>query len=1294
MLRQEGIPTIEAPVPLTHTSNSKGDKCMRPQRNIIFAILATAFMVFAIQGISYGEATVLVVPEDENPAVGDTLVVNINIQGGENVGAYQITVTFDSNVLTLDKIENADYLPLNDVFPAEPQFEEGKVTFAATVVDPKTDGADGDGTLAKATFTVQASDPTTIGLEGVILSDPGGNILDVVIEDGEVNSVAEPDPEPAEPVDIPDPNLRAKIETALDKQAGDPITVEEMATLTHLEAPDANISVLIGLEHATNLTWLGLVGNSISDISAVTGLTKLTRLSLGGNSLSDISAVTGLTKLTSLGLGGNSLSDISAVTGLTNLTGLDLGYNSISDISAVTGLTNLTGLNLGYNSISDISAVTGLTNLTGLSLYNNSLSDISAVTGLTKLTRLSLSSNSISDISAVTGLTNLTSLRLGGNSLSDISAVTGLTNLTWLNLGGNSLSDISAVTGLTNLTRLYLYNNSLSDISAVTGLTNLTELNLGGNSLSDISAVTGLTNLTELNLGGNSLSDISAVTGLTKLTDLYLWDNSISDISPLVTNTGLGDGDTINVRGNPLNYSSFYTHIPILQSRGVTVQFDDRTPTTFLKISGTITESDNVLVVEVRDGEGQPFAGVPVTFTVTSGGGTLSVTSTTTDTDGRAESTLILGADGENTVSASVEGISEPVTFSDVPDPTVENSMSWEAEHYTAINGDAIKTLNPIFKVTDGYGMEFEITEASNDAFLGVPNGTENASDAWLKYEFSIPVEGDWYFWGRVIAPTSADNSFHWAFDITDADAVSYIGTNIWDFNESAGGSINFPLGDGITAEEKQKWIWFRISSRDGPFPGRGSYDNPTGINFTVGQHTLHLIHREDGTYIDNFFATTDAGFNPNEARMPTTIDEGIEFDLSLPSGISLIHIPLKVTAVDGVSKTIESVGDLYDALGGSANVSVLITYNTQTQRWNSYLGDRYRGRPGDRILTDDLGIIASMKAPTAIRLSGAPLGTNGSSSITLHPGLNLVGVPLKDSRITKVSDLLALDGIRDNVSVIIVKDGKEFKVVGRATDDGNIAITGGGSFILTAREMATVAITGDGWANAPGTTAASPMALTGIQVAESTPILAVTGSIVSSVDGASLPRLLGSGFRVTIKNLSTGKADTAVTDDDSVGYQLTFVELETGRAAQIGDTLEISAQSPNPLVGVQPLRYVITAEDVKRGHIQLGELITYEIPAKTELLRNYPNPFNPETWIPYRLAEDANVTLTIYDLSGGIVRRLDIGHQIAAVYESRAKAIYWDGRTEFGERVASGIYFYHLSAGDYSATRKMVILK
>ena len=158
----------------------------------------------------------------------------------------------------------------------------------------------------------------------------------------------------------------------------------------------------------------------------------------------------------------------------------------------------------------------------------------------------------------------------------------------------------------------------------------------------------------------------------------------------------------------------------------------------------------------------------------------------------------------------------------------------------------------------------------------------------------------------------------------------------------------------------------------------------------------------------------------------------------------------------------------------------------------------------------------------------------------------------------------------------------------------------------------------------------------------------------------------------------------------------MTVADVETGRAARIGDILEISVRFPSPLIGVQPLRYTVTAEDVLRSRIELPTLalIPYEIPSETELLANYPNPFNPETWIPYRLAEDAFVTLTIYDTAGQIIRTLDIGHRIAAVYESRSKAIHWDGRNNLGEQVASGVYFYHFSAGEYSATRRMVILK
>ena len=119
-----------------------------------------------------------------------------------------------------------------------------------------------------------------------------------------------------------------------------------------------------------------------------------------------------------------------------------------------------------------------------------------------------------------------------------------------------------------------------------------------------------------------------------------------------------------------------------------------------------------------------------------------------------------------------------------------------------------------------------------------------------------------------------------------------------------------------------------------------------------------------------------------------------------------------------------------------------------------------------------------------------------------------------------------------------------------------------------------------------------------------------------------------------------------------------------------------------------------LTDVELQRGILRLEQLLANLIPKETELLSNYPNPFNPETWIPYRLAKDAFVTLTIYDPRGSVIRRFNVGYQTASVYERRSQAIYWDGRNEVSDRVASGIYFYTLTAGDYSATRKMVILK
>ena len=184
--------------------------------------------------------------------------------------------------------------------------------------------------------------------------------------------------------------------------------------------------------------------------------------------------------------------------------------------------------------------------------------------------------------------------------------------------------DISDLTGLEyaiNLGWLYLWDNNISDISVVVGLTNLRVLHLDVNSISNISAVAGLTKLTGLGLGGNNIKDISAVAGLTNLTELYLWDNNISDLSPLVANAGLGQGDVVDVTGNPLSAGSIDTHIPTLQRRGVEVWFDAVAPSspptnTTVGLSPASVESLSIgdqLTVSLKIVNGQNVAGYQAT---------------------------------------------------------------------------------------------------------------------------------------------------------------------------------------------------------------------------------------------------------------------------------------------------------------------------------------------------------------------------------------------------------------------------------------------------------------------------------------------------------------------------------------------------------------------------------------------------------------------------------------------------------------------------------------------------------
>ena len=196
---------------------------------------------------------------------------------------------------------------------------------------------------------------------------------------------------------------------------------------------------------------------------------------------------------------------------------------------------------------------------------------------------------------------------------------------------------------------------------------------------------------------------------------------------------------------------------------------------------------------------------------------------------------------------------------------------------------------------------------------------------------------------------------------------------------------------------------------------------------------------------------------------------------------------------------------------------------------------------------------------------------------------------------------------------------------------------------------------------------------------------------------------------KVNIDDLETVDSRLGMTGQNTA-------DVNSDDIVNIADLVLVSYAIFCPTVGAAPAAYkraeaLLTAEQVQqwltqaqllegtsptyqKGILALEQLLAMLTPKQTSLLANYPNPFNPETWIPYQLAADANVTVSIYAVDGKLVRTLELGHQAAGNYQTKHRAAYWDGRNNFGERVASGVYFYTLTAGNFTATRKMLIRK
>ena len=299
------------------------------------------------------------------------------------------------------------------------------------------------------------------------------------------------------------------------------------------------------------------------------------------------------------------------------------------------------------------------------------------------------------------------------------------------------------------------------------------------------------------------------------------------------------------------------------------------------------------------------------------------------------------------------------------------------------------------------------------------------------------------------------------------------------------------------------------------------------------------------------------------------------------------------------------------------------------------------------------------------------PMTGENVFNIQLNAGLNMIGLPLMPSEPYTARAFMEKIG----ATTVVEYNSATGSYMGfTANSDGNgFPIEGGKGYIVNITAPKNVSFIGSAWKN---TAPAAPP---------------VPGKEMEAWAFVLRAQLEGvSDVTLTLYNGAIRVAEAVARNN----YHAAWADMNRQAVVSAGDTLTIEVRDTTGEL-IRTLQHKISVTDIHRAFTELRLTPADLIPKRTVLLANYPNPFNPETWLPYQLANDADVTIRIYSSAGHLIRHLDIGFQQAGYYIGKSRAAYWDGRNDLGERLASGVYFYQLSTGESSETiRKMVIKK
>ena len=1145
--------------------------------------------------------------------------------------------------------------------------------------------------------------------------------------------------------------------TATDKGIADLTGLEEATGLNTLDLGDNEIVNLNPLSDLTSLRTLDLADNLITNVSALSDLTALKRLDLRNNNVRNVTPLSTMTRLTHLYLAGNAnLSHIKQLLRLTSTTvDIDLpelveipdaGLKEVilfalrisfsEDLIVREEMLRLTSLNLRIpvHSIENLTGLETATNLTNFSLPNNQIDDLEPLKGLTKLTDLNLRGNQIDDLEPLEALTNLETLNLENNQITNVAPLATLTSLTRLDLAGNSVTNPGAlyklkrngttITGVTvpdgiviadanleaavkqalqiatadpippdtmaTLTRLAAANQEITSLSGLEDAGLLETLDLGQNEIVNLSPLSGLTNLETVDLADNDITNISALTNLSNLERLDLRNNDIADATPLSTMTHL---KYLYIRGND-NLTNIKQLVK-LKNAGTRIDITLPVP-----VNITDDNLEDALQTELGFQTDDPiFPEDMETLTSLD-----ALNSSITTLTGLEKATNLTSLNLSNNTISSISPLSRLAKLESVN--LSENTIS----SISSLSGlTALKTLN-----------------LANNRISSISSLSRLTSLEML--DLSANTISSLSTLSNLIALTALDLADNRITDVLALQGLSSLSTLDLSGNtglttekasvlyklEQVGTSIT--LSRGITLPDATDIVVFNNAALEAAVRSglriRTGYpiltdnitdlttltatskqiDDLTGLAAATGLTRLDLGNNEIAnlTPLQNLTNLTNLDLADNQIQTLTPLQNltnltNLDLDDNNITNVSGLSDLTNLTNLDLRGNDVMDVAPLRD-LTSLRYIYLRDNENLENLEWIGALENlRSDISLPDVARLPDTNLDAAVR--NALRNAGNTVSNDlpmseelleslqtlsaSSRNITDLTGCQhmtgLTSLDLRNNQINDVSPLsrlYSLETLRLNGNPIL--DTSVLRELARRGTDIDITIYRYPSwdvnqdgkvdetdvFLITATiTNESPDVNGDGVVDADDTEAADANKDGTVDTGD---LLLVFEKFDRPVNLAA-PRLSVDWDWELLERIDVGRLR---------------VQLETLRVENDGS-----------------VKY-------QQAIAFLQSILTALQPNQTLLLANYPNPFNPETWIPYQLAKGSNVRITIYDAHGAVVRRLGLGYRAEGYYRVRGRAAHWDGRNDLGESVASGIYFYQLETDRRSFLRKMVILK